>query len=524
MAWWNRFFGGSSTGGGSVVVDPGQGAGPSPDLSEFTRATWSADSLGLGGLLTLGAVGVGCTPSTAPELVPLEVLDAIGYDPVVYTMESVVTGPAKDPEIYDVRCEDKRQRAEAKAILRPLLTSQRAPILSQILRAFAFGSIPIVLDYEASDLSWEQERDPAPTPAPPAGDKGHATPAPAAPATFRRTVKGHVHFVRSHEVWPGDAQLRVSGDRLLGVVVGDQEYGGEDLDDPGRARAFLSIWDPQFGRWGGQGSRRRVFKDWLEGGLARAWEMRALNRVVDPVRVGYAPEGDVTIGGTKVSAVKLLRGQMEKIANGSVVTLPGTLDSGGNPLWRFEAPFQPGNGHEIAKQAIDARDVRKAWACLSPGGPVDKATEEQFLDQVQSLADFAAQVLTRILNVNMRLRYGERAAYVQVFASDIPKRKLRVVLEVFRATHQAVHRLPDGRTYTLGQLVHPEILDQISIRKFEPEEVASAAPPPVAPGQPGQPLDLSSGRQDRRDDSKTVEGESDTGGDDVERDEQVVSE
>src|SRR5690606_37749609 len=155
-----------------------------------------------------------------------------------------------------------------------------APLLSQIVRAAAYGAVPIVLDWGVRPLSFEQDAENA---------KGKIT----------RTIPGHVHYVASHEIWPGDCSLLVQPgtDKLLGVRVGQREYGAEDLDEPGRVRAFLALWDPQFGRWIGQGSRRRAFRDWLEEGMTRVWEMRYTERSVDLWRVGYAPEGTIKING-----------------------------------------------------------------------------------------------------------------------------------------------------------------------------------------------------------------------------------
>lgn len=494
-SWWNPLsWGGGVTGSVPMVVSPGQGSGSSPDLSEFMRSSWTTGTLTLTDVCALGAVGAGCTPSTRAEWVPLEVLDAIGFDPIVYCMERVLLSPAQDPELYYLRG-DVKACAEVEAWLRPLLTVQRSPLLAQVTRAFCMGSVPIVFDYEQRSITFSVPRD---------GTDG---------GSVNRTLKDHVHYVRSHEVWPGEASLRVNGDRLLGLLYLGDEIGGEDLDDPGRARAFLSIWDPSFGRWTGQGSRRRVYKDWIEGGMARLWEMRALERVVDPARIGYAPNEDIDIGGSKIAAVKLLRAQMLSLRNGSVMTLPGTLDANGNPLWRLEAPFTPGQGHEIAKQAIDARDVRKAWACLSPGGPVDKATEEQFMDSVQSVCDFVASFLTRVVRVALRLRYGDEAPFVQVLANDIPKRKLRTATQVFTTVASLQQRLPDGRVYTLGELVDPEILDQLGVKARPVADAAhedDSAPDPSGPV--GRPLDMTGEREQRRGDAATVDGEVDTGG------------
>src|SRR3990172_5015528 len=141
------------------------------------------------------------------------------------------------------------------------------------------------------------------------------------------------------------------------------------------------------------------------------------------------------------------------------------------------------------------------------------------MDAVQRVCDFAARTLTRIVNTALRVRYGDAAPIVYVLANDIPKRKLRLVQQVFSAAAGAPQYMPDGRTYTLAELVHPQILDQLGVKARPVEEAAHEPGPSPVPfgGGPsakpsGRPLEVTSDREERRDDARTVEGEEDTGG------------
>lgn len=458
----------------------------------------------------MAAYGMGCRPDTRPEHVSAEVVDAMGWHPIIGAGEQLVTSPATDPELYYLRG-DAKACAEVEAWLRPLLTTQREPLLAQIVEAFGHGSVAVVLDYVVKTLAFQQ----AQAPAAPSEEPNPK------PTTFTRTLVGHAHYGRSHALPPGDTQLRVENDRLLGVLHGGQEYGGEDLEDPGRVRAFLAVWRPQFGRWLGRGARRVAYKDWIEEGMCRLWEIRYIERGVDLPRVGYAPEGDITIGGQKVPATKLLRAQLMSLRNGSAMALPSTLGADNQPKWKVDFPAVPPR-HEIFKYAVDSRGARMLLATLCPSD-LNKANEEQFMDSVQRVCDFGAATLTRIVNTVMRLRYGDRAPFVQVLANDIPKRKLKTALEVFKSVSGATQRMKDGRVYTLAELIDPEIIDQLGQKRRPTDEAAHQPAPaaPEAPGKVGRPLDVTSDRDERRDEAETVEGESDTGGEETEREERA---
>ena len=511
MSWWNPASWFRAAESSHTLA-----AGP-VDFSEFMRASWAMPSLTAGDLISLGSVALGCTPSTPPTSVHAVVRDAMGFHPMIYMGESMVTAPATDPELYFLRGDD-RICAETDAWLRPLLAGQRAPLLNSIVRGFGLGSVPIVLDFEPRDL----------TIAVPSGD-----------GTRNKNLPGHVHYARSHEVWPGNAQLRVKNDRLLGVIDGGTEYGGEDLDEVNLRRAYLALWDPKPGQdpgdlWRGQGSRDRSYKDWIEEGMARLWEIRAIERGVDLARVGYAPEGKLKINGQDIDAIKLMRAQIMSLRNGSALVLPNTLLADGTPAFKIDV-LKATVQHQLLQYAIDARGARMLRAALCPSD-LDKATEEQFMDSVQRVCDFTARTLTRIVNTVVRLNHGQDAPFIQVVANDIPKRKQKVALEVFKAVVSHVQHVKDGKVVTIGELVDgPEILKQIGIMD---RSMADAAHAPVAaptfggggpPGSggptgkpPGRPGDTTSDREDRRDSSKTIEGEGDTGGKNVEREERAA--
>ncbi|MCO5167619.1 MAG: hypothetical protein M9894_14825 [Planctomycetes bacterium] len=496
---WFAFGPGSgapSSGGGGIALAAGSG-GP-VDLSDFARASWGLDVLGAGDLVTLAGLSMGIRPDTPPEHVPVPVLDAVGWHPTVALSEHLATAPATDPELYYLRG-DPAACAEVEAWLRPLLTLQRAPLLAQIVRAFAYGAVPIVLDWRVRDLTFSV----------PGGDGN---------GSRNRNIIGHTHYGASHEIWPGDAQLRVKDDRLLGVLTRGGEYGGEDLDEPGRRRAYLAAWDPAFGRWQGQASRRRAYRDWFEESMARLWEIRYTERSVDLPRVGFAPAGNLRVNGEEVSAASILRGQLQSLRNGSVIALPSTRDEKGNQAWDARVLDHP-DRHAIFEHAITSRSIRLMQAALCPGRAPDKAGEEQLMDTVQRVCDFAARTLTRIVRSALELRHGPAAPFVQVLANDVPKRKLRLAQDVFRTCADGIQRLPDGRQARLKDLIHPEIFDQLGIRARPLSEVARDPGDPTlaSHGQPGRPREATSDREERRDAARTVEGEYDTGGASIDR-------
>ncbi len=471
------------------------GSGP-PDLSEFERSSWDPSGMSLTQVAQFAAFGCGVRENMDPRLIPPEVLELLDYDTTYSIGNAAITAPALDPELYYVRGSGK-DVAETEAWLRPILPH----LLACFARAFSYGAIPVVLDWSVETLSFE---------------------VPDNVELRRRNLVGHAHYGRVHEIWPSDAMAEVVNDRLLALTYSGKRYGGQDLDDPAEIRAFVATWDKAFGKLSGCGSRHRAFGPWWRKGTGELWNGRFLERGVDLPRVGYAPEGKVKVNGQDVDATKILRAAVLSLRNGSALILPSTYTASGEPLWKVDVLKATEGAADAFEKSLDRYDVQILEASYVPRGGVDKANEEQISDHAQRICDFAAERVSEVISVVDRVRYGKRADAPRLLANDVPKRKRKLLLEIFGHVKDAVHETSDGKRYKMSELVHPEILPQLGVRTRSIEEAARAPRPEdfgPAPGAPGRPGEPSSDRDQRRDESKTIEGESDTGGQDVERQE-----
>lgn len=471
-----------------------------PDLSGFERANTELSLLGSGLFQRLAGIATAGGKKLRPEQVPVSILDAIGWDETVRWSEWALLHMVQDPELYYVRAEGRRADsviAEHEAWLRPLLPD----LLPAILTAFAYGSAPMVLDWAVSDLGTRVESE--------SGSRN-------------RRLSNHAHYACVHELWPGSTTIRAENDRLLAVgSEGGEVYGGQDAEQLGAVRAFVPVWGKRFGRWLGQGSRRSVYDPWFDKGYHQLWSNRYLERSVDPVRVGYAPEGKIDRGdGNDVQAVALLKSIMQATRNGSSVAFPSTLLRDTNArAWEMLNLEQPDRS-EIWERVQTRDDLRIMRATLSPAGLTGEFDESLYFDFIQSIADFAAKELTRIVSVVHRMNHGAAARTPKVIPSDVPKAKKRMLLELLKSVGDAVHHMPDGRVYTLGELVHPEIIEQLGVTARTVAEAAHEPAGETAKGSPGRDRDLSSDREGRRDDARTEESENDTGGENMDRQEQ----
>ncbi len=482
-----------------VVLAKDGSSGP-PDLSDFERASWGMGGMSLTQVAQFAAFGAGVRQDMDPRLIPPEVLELLDYDTTFALGNAMITAPALDPELYYIRGSD-RDKAEVEAWLRPILPQ----LLACFVRAFSYGAIPVVLDWAVDTLSFEVPDAPKD---------------PKAAELRRRNIPGYYHYERVHELWPSDVTPDVRNDRLLALIYGGRRYGGQDLDDPTEIRAFVATWDKAFGKLSGCGSRHRAFGPWWRKGQADLWNGRFLERGVDLPRVGYAPEGKVKVNGQDVDATKILRAAVLSLRNGSALILPSTYTAGGEPLWKVDVLKATEGAAQAFEKSLDRFDAQILEASFVPQGGVDKATEEQVSDSAQRICDFAAERVSEVIAVVDRIRNGKRADCPRALANDVPKRKRKLLLEVFGHVKDAVHETRAGKRFTMAERVGVEIIPQLGLPMRTEEEAARSprpaddGPKPGAPGRPGKPT---SDRDQRRDDSKTIDGESDTGGKDVER-------
>lgn len=472
----------------------------SPDLRDFERANYELGSLNASQYLHLAGVATTGGRKMRPDQVPVLILDAIGWDEVVRWSEWLLLQTVRNPELYYMRGEPKAV-AEHEAWLRRLLPA----LLPPITRAFCYGAIPIVLDWGVRRLETTV----------PSGSSGGKTRA--------KNYTSHVHYRAVHELYPGGVQIETEGDRLIKVhSPGGDAYGGQDSHRLGEVRAFLPVWDKQFGRWCGQGSRRAVYPAWFDKGYHELWANRYLERSVDPVRLGRAPSGDFTLpDGTKISAVNLLRAILSSTRNGSSMVIPSETVEGDSKerAWDVGNLEQP-DRMSIWETAHSRNDLKIMRATLSPAGMKGELDESLYFDFVQGIGDWVACELTRIVSVVHRMNHGVDSEGPVVLANDVPKAKKRVLLELVKATAQVDRFTKDGRRWNLAQLIPASILDQLGVKSLSVDEAAHKEGGSDGGGQPGRKRDTASDREERRDDARTEEGQNDTGGEDMDREEQ----
>lgn len=490
--------GGAAPNSAALAEAPGSRV-PVVDMSGFEHPLWlnAATSVGLAAV-TLDQIG----PGTRPEHVPWSVIEAMGWDPVIYAGEQAATCTVQTPSLYYVRHDDPAIVAETDEWLRPLLPR----LLPMIARAYAYGAVPIVFDWGVEDLAVKVQ-------------------APGAEKPRTRNLPGHVHYVDAFDLWPGDVQLDLDpAGRLRNLVAApNRTYNA--------GRTHVAVWDRRWGRWIGYGSRRRAYADWYEGLMVTLWRGRYLERSVDPARVGYAPAGVVTINGQEFPATDLMRRALMALKNGSAFTLPAQWDPESNQrMWEattLELPDRSG----VWDAALTRSDARKLIACLVPPSTVgvEDATfagaripAQMFVEFVQSIASWTAVQLTEIVRKVHRVNYGTDAPGArrkppEVRAYELPAAKRKLLLEVFRSVVNVERAVGEGKVVTLGEMIDDEILAQLNLPTRPVAEAAreKQAPPQVAPpGRPGPDRDTTSEREERREAAREPEGEDATGEDD----------
>lgn len=466
-------------------------AGSSPDLSPFVRATLGAASQGLGPVSrALEGWVLGHTAKNIdPRLVPLSALRAMGSHPVVYLAERTITGIVRRPNLYFVRHADKRVVKETEEWLWPLLPA----LLGCAARAYVYGAVPVVLDWGRKDLRIEVPR-----------EQG---------GVRNKTLPGHTHYVKAHEVWPGDVELDVDKDgELAALRIDGRRYGAN--------RAAVFVWDREFGSWAGQGARRRAWQSFVESLGTRLLYALYLERSVDSPRVVYAPSGTTQVDGRDVQITEYM-GQLSSALRGSgTLALPSVRDVNGHRRYELETLDIP-DRKDVWQQALNYHDAGILMAYLVPprlAGLDDiAATGAKVLDGalkefIQDFAQFAAENLTRLVATVHAINHDpDKVPPPEVLAYEIPAAARKLYLEVLRLVSAAKLEQPPAAWIDV-----PGLLDQLGVPlRTTPAETEGPAPsPPV-----GRPPDLTGDREERREDARTPEGEDAVGAEDEGQDE-----
>lgn len=486
---------------------------PSPDGSTFERAASPAETGGVGDasgfvsaavgggagaqarMIALAAWSAGYVDETTrPDQVPQELIELMRFDPWVYLGERMFAAPLQDPSIYRVEHRDPAVVAEVEAWLRPLLPQ----LLRAITRAFALGSAPYVLDWQARDLSFERPRPSDPT------------------KLSVKTVRGHQHYAaRVHALGLAGTTLEVVADDLRAVRAGGRTYYAD--------RAGVAVWDPEPGCWRGNGSRRRAWRAYWRGEITEVLEGSWVERGVDPPRVGYAPTGTLTIDGEQIPATEILTSALMALKGGDAAVLPASFDAQTNqPLWSVSAMQLP-DVSAVWRERVNACAAQKMLASLVPpssAGVSDgtfaaaKIPSEMFVELLESAASWVAEEVERSVAIVHAMNHGADAVAPQVVAREIPKQKVRRLSEMARAIATVPARRGEDEV-TLAELVDAEaLLDDLGVPRRATAEAVREKRGAAPAGPVGRPLESTSDRQDRRDEARTFEGEVATGGDD----------
>ncbi|MCO5171146.1 MAG: hypothetical protein M9894_32990 [Planctomycetes bacterium] len=455
------------------------GAGRTPDLAPFVRANLGALTGGLGPVSRAleGWVLGQTAKSMDPRLVPLSALRAMGSHPVVYLAERTITGIVRRPNLYFVRHADKRVVKETEEWLWPLLPD----LLACAARAYVYGAIPVVLDWGRRDLRIEVPR-----------EQG---------GVRNKRLPGHTHYVRAHEVWPGDAELEVDDEGALAALrVDGRRYAAN--------RAHVFVWDREFGSWAGQGARRRAWQSYVESLGTRLLYALYLERSVDSPRLVYAPAGTTQIDGRDVQITEYM-GQLSAALRGSgTLALPSVRDVNGHRRYELETLDIP-DRKDVWQQALNYHDAGILMAYLVPprlAGLDDlAATGAKVLDGalkefIQDFAQFAAENLTHLVRAVHAVNHDpDQVPAPEVLAYEIPASARKLYLEVLRLVSAARLEQPPAAWVDV-----PGLLDQLGV----PLRTSPAATEAGAQtNQVGRSRDATGGREERREDARTVEGE-----------------
>lgn len=435
-----------------------------------------------------------------PRSVPVSVLQLMGATcPAVYLAERTVSGIVRRSDLFSVRHGDPKIIAETEAWLWPRLPR----LLGGAARGYGYGTVVCVLDWERKTMRVE---------VPSADGKTRNK-------TRNKTLVDHTHFAAAFEVHPDATSFRLDEQgEIAAVDVLGTSYPA--------SRVAPWIWDPEFGEVLGQGARQRAWRAYCQYLIVSLLRDKYLERSVDAPRIAYTPSGKV--GGSEVEIPDHVLQLLLDLQGSGGIALPSVRDSHGERKYDVQA-FNLPDRARVWDDALDRAEAEVFKAYLVPpgmAGAVDgegatKALEGMLREFIEDLAGFAAQGLTRLVHLVHAANYDpEKVAPPDVIATDVGKVAARkTYLEVLRLANSAA----GGEISARADL--PKLLDLLGIpvrEKPEEEEDEDVAGDDEKSGEePGRPRDPFGDREQRREDATTSEGEDDTGGDDVEREERA---
>jgi hypothetical protein len=458
---------------------------PPTDFAPFRRTALvnSRWQLGIGSMtavLELDAVAR-TAHGVNPDLLSVEALRLLSSVPEVYMAEQTITGIVRRPDLYTVQHDDPRMVAEVEEWLWPLL----GVLCGAAARAFAYGTVAVVLDVERRTIRVRAARDSS------------------SPAR-NRTLVDHTHFYRAHELHPDLCQVLTDEAGAFAAV----EFGGRSYD---AGRAHLWAWDPEFGSLAGQAARRRAWRAICEAAIVSVLEAKYLERSVDSPRVVRAPAGKVP--GTDQDALEFAVELVSSLTGGGQAGLPSERDASGNYYYDV-APLELPDRADVWEKAIHRRErkvmlaylVGPALGGISDAGASDGRTLDSMLREfVDNLATWVAGGLTRIVELVHAANYTRDVAAPRIVATDVGKAAARRMLKEVLGLVNANAAGEIARTVDV-----PAALDRLGVPVRDPESAPEADAGGARPV--GRPRDELGDRQERRERSTTDEGEDDTGG------------
>lgn len=422
-----------------------------------------------------------------PRRVPVAALQLMSTNPAVYLAERILTGVVRRPDLFTVKHPDARMRAEVTAWLWPLLPR----LTSAAARAFAYGAAAVALDWGRRPLL-------VPAPAAQEGSDANDPNRLARDGTLVATAPRTV-YIRAVEVHPDLTSVVLDqGGEILALTANGQ------MVDASRAQVWS--WDPEFGEVVGQGARRRAWRDYCGHLIISLLRDKYLERSVDPLRVGKAPQGKATVGGVDYEIPALVAKMIDDARGSGVLVFPSVFyESSTNPKYGVEMLETSADRGEVFADALNRAEERILLAYLvAPGlaggsaeAGANQVLDGQLRDHVEAFADTVAQGLTRLVGIVHRLNYPVTVAEPEIVATDVGKATARkVFLDVLRMVTQT----PQGEVAVRTDV--PALLDKVGIGVREEDEAPESArivPPPAGPD--GRKVEPFGDRQTRREDA-----------------------